>query len=245
MTTAQHESTTMSPADHATTSDSSSTDVETLPTPPSHELPSSTEMHQISPDDSLLLQSLREELERERAKRQEVESHLAIVSKEAESLKAKAAADEEKRKIYDKYGKPGLEAYERGQDPAAAGFGFGDAVIVELLQDRNLLPQDLETNTGIDTVVAAMSPDLYAPALQVARSLRQAGQAVDIVLEPKKKLKWVFKHANRNGAQYCVVVGADEYAKGEVAIKNLNLGEQESVPMDQLANWVADQQQDQ
>ena len=34
-------------------------------------------------------------------------------------------SDEDKRKIYDKYGKPGLEAYERGQDPAAAGFGGG------------------------------------------------------------------------------------------------------------------------
>jgi curved DNA-binding protein CbpA len=35
-------------------------------------------------------------------------------------------SDDEKRKIYDKYGKGGLEAYERGQDPAAAGFGgFG------------------------------------------------------------------------------------------------------------------------
>ena len=34
-------------------------------------------------------------------------------------------SDDEKRKIYDKYGKQGLEAYERGQDPASAGFGFG------------------------------------------------------------------------------------------------------------------------
>ena len=35
-------------------------------------------------------------------------------------------SDDDKRKIYDQYGKPGLEAYERGQDPAAAGFGgFG------------------------------------------------------------------------------------------------------------------------
>jgi curved DNA-binding protein CbpA len=35
-------------------------------------------------------------------------------------------SDEEKRKIYDQYGKNGLEAFERGQDPAAAGFGgFG------------------------------------------------------------------------------------------------------------------------
>ena len=31
--------------------------------------------------------------------------------------------DEEKRKIFDKYGKNGLDAHERGQDPKTAGFG--------------------------------------------------------------------------------------------------------------------------
>lgn len=34
-------------------------------------------------------------------------------------------SDDEKRKVYDKYGKNGLEALERGQDPASAGFGGG------------------------------------------------------------------------------------------------------------------------
>jgi curved DNA-binding protein CbpA len=34
-------------------------------------------------------------------------------------------SDEEKRKVYDKYGKQGLEALERGMDPEAAGFGMG------------------------------------------------------------------------------------------------------------------------
>jgi len=32
-------------------------------------------------------------------------------------------SDEEKKKIYDKFGKRGLEAHERGMDPEAAGFG--------------------------------------------------------------------------------------------------------------------------
>jgi curved DNA-binding protein CbpA len=32
-------------------------------------------------------------------------------------------SDDKKRKIYDKYGKQGLELHERGQDPEAAGFG--------------------------------------------------------------------------------------------------------------------------
>jgi DnaJ domain len=34
-------------------------------------------------------------------------------------------SDDEKRKVYDQYGKLGLQAAERGQDPASAGFGAG------------------------------------------------------------------------------------------------------------------------
>lgn len=34
-------------------------------------------------------------------------------------------SDEDKRKVYDKYGKRGLEAQEKGMDPGAAGFGGG------------------------------------------------------------------------------------------------------------------------
>jgi len=53
-------------------------------------------------------------------KREEAEQRFIKIS-EAYSV----LSDEEKRKIYDQYGKPGLEAHERGQDPRAAGFGPG------------------------------------------------------------------------------------------------------------------------
>jgi histidyl-tRNA synthetase len=96
-------------------------------------------------------------------------------------------------------------------------------------------------STGVDTVVFAMNQDLYAPAVGVASVLRKAGQSVDVVLEAKK-LKWVFKHADRIGAKYCVVVGADEYLNGEVAIKDLSGGAQKSVKIDDLSNWVSDEQ---
>jgi histidyl-tRNA synthetase len=131
-----------------------------------------------------------------------------------------------------------LETFGGVQTPAA-GFGFGDAVIVELLKERDVLPSF--ESTGVDTVVFAMNQDLYAPAVGVASVLRKAGQSVDVVLEAKK-LKWVFKHADRIGAKYCVVVGADEYLNGEVAIKDLSGGAQKSVKIDDLSNWVSDEQ---
>jgi len=128
-----------------------------------------------------------------------------------------------------------------GGDPTpAAGFGFGDAVVVELLKERNVLPSFAKSE--IDTVVFAMNQDLYSVAVDVASRLRSAGQSVDVVLEQKKP-KWVFKHADRQGAKYCVVVGTDEFAEGKVAIKDLDAGEQRTVPIESLVEWASEQQE--
>jgi histidyl-tRNA synthetase len=127
-----------------------------------------------------------------------------------------------------------------GGDPTpAAGFGFGDAVIVELLKDRDLLPTF--DSQGVDTVVFAMSEDLIPASITIADKLRAAGQTVDLVLE-KKKTKWAFKHADRIGAKYCAIVGSQEFENGEVAIKDLREGGQINVQVDSLDEWVVEMQ---
>lgn len=125
-----------------------------------------------------------------------------------------------------------------GGDPTpAAGFGFGDAVIVELLKERDVLPTF--EGSGYDTVVFAMNSDLYGVAINVASTLRAEGQSVDLILEAKKT-KWVFKHASRNEAKHCVIVAGNEYENGEVSIKDLSIGEQKTVKIDALSDWAKD-----
>ena len=126
-----------------------------------------------------------------------------------------------------------------GGDPTpAAGFGFGDAVIVELLKERNILPTF--DSIGTDTVVFAMNKDLYSTAVEVASTLRQSGQSVDLILE-EKKTKWVFKHTDRIGAKYCVIVAPDEYQNGKVSIKNLETSDQSAVKISDLSDWASNQ----
>lgn len=125
-----------------------------------------------------------------------------------------------------------------GGDPTpAAGFGFGDAVIIELLKERNVLPSF--DDAGIDSVVFAMTSDLYPSAIQIATTLRKAGQSVDVVLEDKKT-KWVFKHADRIQARFVVIVAPEEFEKGEVSVKNLSVGEQNSIRLEKLSEWAKD-----
>ncbi len=76
-----------------------------------------------------------------------------------------------------------------GEDQPCAGFGFGDAVIVELLRDKGLLPA---LGHDVDDVVMAMDESLRPVACGVAARLRKQGRVVDLVLEPKR-MKWAFK----------------------------------------------------
>lgn len=132
-----------------------------------------------------------------------------------------------------------------GGDPTpAVGFGFGDAVIVELLKERNLLP-DLNQFQTVDTVVYAMSAELYPVALRVAQTIRESSndgsKSVDVILEPNKKPKWAFKYAaDRVHANYCVIVAPQEYENNQVSIKNLKQKEQISISLDgtHLSDWA-------
>ena len=117
-----------------------------------------------------------------------------------------------------------------GNDLPATGFGFGDMVVMELLADKGLLP---ELSNGVGDVVFGMGSELRGAAMQVAAKLRSAGRTVDLVLE-EKKMKWVFKHAERCGATRLVMVMPDEWAEGKVRIKYLETGEESTVAMEDL-----------
>jgi len=117
-----------------------------------------------------------------------------------------------------------------GDDLPACGFGFGDAVIVELLKDRGLLP---ELSLHIVNIVCALDVDLQGAAARVASILREQSQTVDLVLE-SKPLKWVFKRAARINAHRLILVGNSEWQRGMVVVKILSSGEQYEVKLDEL-----------
>lgn len=117
-----------------------------------------------------------------------------------------------------------------GDDLPACGFGFGDAVIVELLKDRGLLP---ELSLQIENIVCALDVDLQGAAARVASILREKSQTVDLVLE-SKPLKWVFKRAARINAHRLILVGNSEWQRGMVVVKILSSGEQYEVKLDEL-----------
>ncbi|XP_043701152.1 histidine--tRNA ligase, chloroplastic/mitochondrial-like isoform X1 [Telopea speciosissima] len=117
-----------------------------------------------------------------------------------------------------------------GDDIPACGFGFGDAVIVELLKDKGLLP---DLSPQVENIVCSLDQELQGAAATVATILRQKGQSVDLVLE-NKPLKWVFKRAARINAGRLILVGNSEWQRGMVGVKILSTNEQYEIKLDEL-----------
>lgn len=109
----------------------------------------------------------------------------------------------------------------------AAGFGFGDVVILELLKDRKLLPK---LGRGLEDVVFALSEAQRLDAVHLASRLRAEGRSVELVLGPARA-KRVFAQADQSGAARVLILGEDEAARGVVRVHDMKTGEEHEVTL--------------
>ena len=114
-----------------------------------------------------------------------------------------------------------------GPSLPAVGFGFGDVVVLELLEDLKRVP---ELRRDLDAVVFAFGDAERPHAIRLATALRAEGQAVELALADAK-LKRVLADADRAGARRVYLLGPDEVARGFTVVRDLETGEQSERPL--------------
>jgi len=123
-----------------------------------------------------------------------------------------------------------------GKDVPACGFSLGLERIIVVMTERKMFPPDVE-GSAVDVMVTIWSHETRADALALAGELRRAGLRVDVYPEADKLGKQ-FKYASSRNVPFVAIVGDDERARGEVALKDMRSGEQKSVPRAQAAAFV-------
>ena len=88
-----------------------------------------------------------------------------------------------------------------------------------------------------DVMITIWNEDSINESLTLATELRSKGLRVDLFPEADKLAKQ-FKYASSRDIPFVAIVGDDESARGEVAIKDLRSGEQVSVKRDDLASVI-------
>jgi histidyl-tRNA synthetase len=86
-------------------------------------------------------------------------------------------------------------------------------------------------------MVVNMQADLMPIYLKVSQNLRRAGLNV-ITNFDKRPLGKQFQLADKQGIQFCVIVGAEEAAAEKSSLKDLNSGEQVEVALENLAEEI-------
>jgi histidyl-tRNA synthetase len=114
-----------------------------------------------------------------------------------------------------------------GQDIPACGFSLGLERILVVMSEREMFPPEVGTAPA-DVMVAVWNEDSIPESLKLAQELRAAGLRVDLYPEADKLGKQ-FKYASAVGVPFVAVIGEEELAKGLVALKDMQSGEQRAV----------------
>ncbi len=121
-----------------------------------------------------------------------------------------------------------LVASAGGEDLPAVGFGLGDAVLLELLEERGLAP-DLPPRC--DVYVIPVSEADRETATRAATRLRSAGISTDLMLVDRSVGKG-FKGADQAGARVAIVIGEREREQDVWTVKDLKSGAEETLAPD-------------
>ena len=97
---------------------------------------------------------------------------------------------------------------------------------------------------GAETTPAAcqvfgvpLGAEAHADVLTLMTNLRRAGVNADMAFGARG-LKGALRAADRSGAAFAVLIGAEERRAGTVSIKDLKTGDQQDVAATQATDWL-------
>ncbi len=117
------------------------------------------------------------------------------------------------------------------KDVSGVGISFGVDRICLVLEELNLFPKLLEASTQL--MFANFGEQEAAYCMKLLKQLRDAGVNAEIY-PTAAKMKKQMNYADKKSIQYVVLVGEDEMASGNLTVKNMIEGTQQSLTIEDL-----------
>jgi histidyl-tRNA synthetase len=124
-----------------------------------------------------------------------------------------------------------------GRDVPACGFSLGLERIIVVMTEREMFPAKV-SRAAVDVMVTFLADALRADALRLAAELRREGLRVELFPEAGRKIEKPLKYAAARGVPVLAILGEDEARRGEVAVRDLQTRQQESVSRQSAAGSI-------
>lgn len=118
-----------------------------------------------------------------------------------------------------------------GGDQSGVGLGLGLERTLLLLEAQGTVP---DASSPLDVYLVAMGEEAEREIVSLLYQLRLEGIAAEKDYMGRK-MKAQFKAADRCAARYVAILGEDELKNGVIALKEMSTGEQQTVPVNELA----------
>ncbi len=122
-----------------------------------------------------------------------------------------------------------------GPDIPAVGTTLGLDRIVDCIIELNLLPNLPKTETKI--MVANFGEETQKVSLELTTLLRQ-NNIPTIFYPDNDKIGKQFKYASLKNIPFVALIGSNEVTNGEVTLKNMLTGEQQSIKQSEIINFM-------
>ena len=118
-----------------------------------------------------------------------------------------------------------------GPAVSATGMGMGDCVLEILLREKGLLDKKIPSRT-LDYYVVPISGEFLDEAVKLTAGLRTKGFKAAFSYKVAGLSKQL-KNASEQNAKFCVIIG-DEFKAGNIVVKDMATGQQQTVSMEQF-----------
>jgi histidyl-tRNA synthetase len=129
--------------------------------------------------------------------------------------------------------------------PSLPGIGFAvglDRIVLAIESERGEPTAHAAVGCqvfGVPLGDPVLANEAHADVLALITALRRAGVHADMIFG-SRGLKGAMKAADRSGARFAVLIGAEERKAATVAIKDLKNGDQQYVAATAATNWLLD-----
>lgn len=126
---------------------------------------------------------------------------------------------------------------EQIDGPATPGVGFGLGIERLLLALENT-GKEFPKPPVVDIYIAAMGDDALVTGMNIVKRVRMAGLIGEID-HLKRSFKAQFKFADKLSSKYVMIIGEDEVKNKQVSVKNMETGEQSSIPFEGVDSFIS------
>jgi histidyl-tRNA synthetase len=127
------------------------------------------------------------------------------------------------------------QAFGSKEQLSGVGISFGIDRIYDAMEELNVFPKQTQQSTKV--LICHFDEACRTFGLPILTTLRQAGIAAEIYPDISK-LKKQLDYANKKMIEYVVVIGEEEMKKGELTIKNMETGDQQTVLPENIIHYL-------